>query len=90
MPRTRLDRRRDPPIDYVKAVMMERKLALHLTYDDIAKSANITPDYLRKLMATKNTDEWSSDIRKAVCRTLGIKIETTLSMVTENNGIRLQ
>ena len=90
MPKTKLSQRNTPPVDYVKACMLERKLALKLNYDEIAKGANITPDYLRKLMTTKHTDDWSPDIRKAVCKELGINIQTTISMVTEDKtGIRL-
>lgn len=91
MPRTKLSMRKAPPVDYLKACMLERKLALKLNYDEIAKAVGITPDYLRKLMTTKNTDDWSPDIRKSVCRELGINVQTTISMVTEDKtGMRLK
>lgn len=86
MPRTKQDRK--PPVDLLKAVILERKLVYGLTYEDLAESAKINATYLRKLMSKTNTDEWSPDVRRAVCRALGINIQTTLSLVSDA-GIRI-
>lgn len=87
MPRTRFDRL--PPIDVLKAVILERKLVHHMTYEQIAAAAGVNADHLRKLMSATPTEDWSPAIKKAVCRQLGINIQTTLSMMTDT-GIRIQ
>lgn len=90
MPRTMLDE--EPPIDLILAVILERKLKKHKTYSELAKGANITPQYLRKLAAEKHTNDWPPDIRNSVCRQLRIGVKSTLSMleVEENRtGVRL-
>ena len=92
MPATRLGNKyskKAPPIDLLKAVILERKSALHLQYDELASAANITPEHLRKLMTTKRTEDWSPDLLKSVCKRLGIGIQTTLSLV-DDDGIRLE
>lgn len=89
MPRTKFDK--EEPIDWIKAAILERKLAKHITYDELAKGTNVSPEYLRKLMGTKHTNDWSPDIRNSVCRQLRIGIQSTLSIVTEDQmGIRLR
>ena len=92
MPATRLGNKyskKAPPIDLLKGVILERKSALHLRYDEIAADINVTPDYLRKLMTTKHTKDWSVDILNPLCRRLGISILTTLSLI-DDDGIRLE
>lgn len=85
MPHNKYEKPKYPPVDLIKAVILERKMEMKLEYTDIAKSVNVAPEYLRKLMTTKRTEDWNPDIRNAVCRRLGINIKTTLDMV-ENNG----
>ena len=51
-------------------------MSLKLTWDDIAKDSNVSPEYLRKIVRTLPTDEWSPQIRNAVCKRLGISIKT--------------
>lgn len=78
-------------IDLVKAVILERKTTLKLTYDDLGQQTNTPPSYLRKLMLEKDTIDWNPDILNAVCRRLGISIQKTLSVITEDQkGIRFQ
>lgn len=88
MPRTKFDN--DPPIDWVLAAILERKLKRHMSYEELAKGTNISPEYLRKLVTSKHTNDWSPDIRNSVCRQLRIGIKSTLEMVTEDQkGMRL-
>ena len=71
MPRTKLDE--IPEVDELKALILERKLAYKLSWEDIATKAKvISPTVLRKLVSTKRTEEWSPAYRTAVCRALGI------------------
>ena len=86
MPRTKLD---EPvKVDWVKAGILERKLALKLEWADIAAKAHCNPDHLRALVSKKHTDDWNPEIRRAVCRALGLSIKTTLSVVTDS-GVEL-
>ena len=82
MPRTRFDKPKYPPIDKLKACLLERKMVMGLEYKDMADAANISSVYMRKLMANKHTDEWPNDIRKAVCRKCGLTVKTVVG-VTE-------
>lgn len=88
MPRTKFDK--EEPIDWIKAAILERKLHKHITYEELARGTNVSPEYLRKLVATKHTNDWSPDIRNSICRQLRIGVQSTLSLVTEDEkGIRL-
>ena len=88
MPRTKFDK--EEPIDWIMAAILYRKLKSHMSYEDLAKGANISPEHLRRLVTTKHTDDWSPDIRNSVCRQLRIGIQSTLTIVTEDKkGIRL-
>ena len=88
MPRTKFDK--VEPMDWILAAILYRKLKGGFTWDELAEGANISPEHLRKLVATKHTDDWSSDIRNSVCRQLRISIHSTLSIVTDDKkGIRL-
>lgn len=88
MGRSKLDK--EPELDIIKALILLRKQDYGFTYEDIAKKIGVHPVWLRTLMTTKHTKEWSPDILRAVCRLLRINITTTLSLVTEDkNGVRL-
>lgn len=89
MPRTRFDKPKYPPIDLLKAVILERKMVMKLSYDDIASHVGVSTIHLRRLMTTENTNDWNPDIRKAVCKMLGIGIQTTLTQITDDNGIKM-
>ncbi len=63
-----------PPVDKLKAVILERKLVMGLSSKDLAEIANVRPDYIRKLLSSKHTDDWNPDVRNAICRHLGIEV----------------
>ena len=52
-----------------------------LGYKDLANAADITTDRMRHLMSMP-TDDWSPEIRKAVCRVCGLTVKTVVG-VTE-------
>lgn len=83
MPRTKFDKPKYPPVDKLKAVVLERKLIMHLTYEDLAKVANIHPSYVRTMLTKKHTDDWNPEARKAICRYLGINVKTTIQDLYE-------
>lgn len=83
MPRTVFDKPKYPPVDKLKAVILERKLVMKLSYDDLAKAANSSSGYIRQMITLKHTDDWNPEMRKAICRRLGINIKTTIEELYE-------
>lgn len=86
MPRTRLQRPTYPPVDKLKAVILERKLVMGLTYEDLAGVANVHPSYIRTMLTKKHTDDWNPEARKAICRYLGLNIRTVVEDLYELDG----
>lgn len=90
MPKAKFDKPKEvPPIDWMKAAIMERKQALKVTSEELGKAAGVSGDYIRKLITTKHTDYWPQDIRKAVCKLLGITVKTTLIITENQNEVRI-
>ena len=89
MPRTKFDK--EPEMDIIKALILWKKMVMGVTYADIAKKVGVSPDWMRHLITERHTKDWSPDILRAVCRYLRINIQTTLTMVTEDQaGVRLR
>lgn len=85
MPRTKLDKPKYPPIDWLMAAILERKKVMGLEWGDIADMVGgISAEYLRKLASNKPPMKWPEDIRNGVCRKLGINIR----MVVEDDSDR--
>ena len=85
MPRTKLDKPKYPPIDWLMAAILERKKVMGLEWGDIADMVGgISAEYLRKLASSKPPMKWPDDIRNKVCRKLGINIR----MVVEDESDR--
>ena len=78
MESTKSDRPKYPPVDKLKAVILERKLVMHLSTQDLGDAANVSGWYIRKLISSKHTNEWPADVRDAICQRLGISIKVTL------------
>ena len=86
MPRTKLDKPKAPPIDRLKACFLERKQALNLTWPEIAEGSHVSEGHLRHLMTYKHTDDWSPDVRRAVCRKLGIVVKMKIELLEDEEG----
>jgi len=84
IPRTVFDEPED--IDWLKAAVLERKLAKKLDWPDVAAKAKIPPDKLRKTVTNKHSDDWDRDLRTALCRALGISTK----MVIQAKGVELR
>ena len=74
-----------PRIDWVKAAILERKMAKKLEWADIAVKAKVSPDVLRKMVSGRHTDDWNPEVRRAVCRALGISVKTVLSASSDSD-----
>ena len=72
-----------PPIDWLKAAILERKQVMGLTMADLAEAAHMSPDSFRHLLTDKSRTvlDWKPETRRAVCRRLEINITTTLSAI---------
>ena len=78
MPRTRFDKPRYPPINNLRAAILERKFVAGMSWDDLASAAGISGASMRKLATAKPPDEWPPKVRTGVCRLLDIKVSTTV------------
>ena len=67
-----------PPIDKLKAAILERKMVMHLSSQDLGDAANVSGWYIRKILSTKHTDDWNPDVRKAICDYLGLNVKVVL------------
>lgn len=74
MPRTNLDRPKFPPINNLRAAILERKFVGKYGWDDIADAAHISHGAMRTLVCKKPPEEWPEDVRRSVCRFLQIKV----------------
>ena len=75
MPRSKFDRPKYPPVDKLRAVLLERKLSMKKNWSDLAAAANVSEAYLRRLVLKTPSDQWNPQIREALCRYLGIRIK---------------
>lgn len=78
-----------PPIDILKAVILERKMELALSYDDLAETVGIQAPYLRKLITKQRTDDWNPRIRRLLCNALGLEIESTVQLI-KNGRVKIE
>ena len=78
MGRTKLDKPRYPPINELRAAILERKFVANLTWDELGAAAGVKGTTMRKLAREKPPQEWTPKVRNAVCRLLDIKINITI------------
>lgn len=75
-----------PPVDKLKAVILERKLVMGLTYQDLGDIGNCHPSYIRTLLTKRHTKDWNPDVRKAICDYIGIEIDITIRDLFDLSG----
>lgn len=69
-----------PPINKLRASILDRKLTTGMTWSDIGEGAGgYTGDYMRKLISTRDPWEWPTQIREGVCKTLQISIRRVIN-----------
>lgn len=80
MPRVNLGKsiKKDPPIDWIKAAVLERMDAKEMTMKDLAAASGIGYANMRVLM-DRSPALWKPDYLNRVCAVLGI--ETVLHVV---------
>ena len=64
---------KDPTIDWLKAVVLERMHAFGITRESTALLADISANTFRGMMNSR-TEDWSADNRRAVMKALHIRI----------------
>lgn len=62
----------EPPIDWLRAAILERMAVLGVDRKELAECAHINYDVLRKYFMRSPWD-WPEDIRQSVCDRLGLK-----------------
>ena len=78
MPRTRFDKPRYPPINELRAAILERKFVAGLSWEELGGAGGITGAAMRKLATTKPPQEWPPRVRNSICRLLEISVNTTV------------
>lgn len=76
MPRTNLAKPKYPPVNKLRAYILEREMVAGYSHKDLADIANVNYSYMRKLINQVDPWDWPRDVRQKVCRALEIK--TTL------------
>lgn len=74
MPRTHLDKMTTPKKDVVKAILLERKQAFHLTNAQLAAVLGVSPRTFTGLMR-KHTNQWQLEQILTLSKHLSIPID---------------
>lgn len=82
-------KRRDaPPIDWLWAAILERKMVLNIELREMAEIAGISYPTMRQWIH-KSPWEWSADARTRICKEFGLKpIQTVQPAPDETWGLR--
>ena len=81
-------KRNAPPIDWLWAAILERKMVLGIDLKQMAKIAGVSYDTMRRYI-TVSPWEWSADARTNVCKEFGLKpIQTVQPAPDEMWGLR--
>ena len=72
------ERPKYPPVDKLKAAVLERKLVMHLSSEDLGNAAHVSGWYIRKMLSSKHSDDWNPEVRKAICEYLGLNVKVVL------------
>ena len=89
MGRSSFDAPKYPPIDLLKAVIMERQSTLHISHKDLAEVSDMTYSSFRKMFC-RHTDDWNPEVRRRVCRALGINIRKTIQLYDDSGDVRIE
>lgn len=87
MPKVKLDRHvkeNAPPIDWLRAAILERMHACHISIKDLSSLAYCHYDSMRKYM-TMSPWDWPQDVREFVCAALGLKPIRTVEGAPEED-----
>lgn len=80
------ERPKYPPVDKLKAVVLERKLAMHLSSKDLADVANVSAVYIRKMLSGQHSNDWNPDVRNAICKYLGLNVKVVVEDLFDLSG----
>lgn len=81
-------RREAPPIDWLMAAILERKMVYKVDLKQMAEIAGVSYESMRR-MITISPWEWSADARTRVCKEFGLKpIQTVQPAPDETWGLR--
>ena len=79
MPRTKLDKPKYPPINQLRAAILERKFVGDFSWEDLGRPAGMTGDAFRMLFNRKPPEDCPSEVRNAVCRHLDIRVNISVT-----------
>lgn len=65
---------KDPPVDILLAVCMERKQAKKLSFKDLAEKTGYSAVHMNRLF-NMPSDEWTREAKKKICTALNVPKE---------------
>lgn len=68
-----LSRKGTPPIDWLWAAVLERKMVYNYDLKELAQIAGVSYETMRRYIRQSPWD-WGTDTRKRLCRGLGIQL----------------
>ena len=81
-------RQNAPPIDWLWAAILERKMVLKYDLKQMAEIAGVSYDTMRQYIG-KSPWEWSADARTKICLEFGLRpIQTVAPAPDETWGLR--
>ena len=76
MPKVKLNKKVPPPVDWLWALVLERKATMKLSVKDMAEVAGVSYTTMRNY-AGKSPWDWPRPMRERMCKELGIKVTMT-------------
>lgn len=75
MPRTGFDRFAQPPVDVLKAPVLERVTALHRTTENLAALMGVSKNTALNRLKHQHTDEWTLKELRSLNKGLRVEID---------------
>ena len=92
MPKVKLaeiSKRGTPPIDWLWAAMLERKMVYHYDLKDMAKITGVSYETMRRYIRVSPW-EWGKKAREQMCRGLGIKLIETIDGAPQEREVTIR
>ena len=82
-------RKNGPPVDWLRAIILERRIAYRYDLKTLAEVTNLSYGELRKQNMNPPAD-WTPKYRDAVCEALGIEAEVSVSTSSKIKTVRVR
>lgn len=82
MPKCKYIPKKDPPIDWLMAAILERKDMKNLTFAELAIMTGLSESTVKALFAKREPLKWTYDARQRVCKALEIPMSPEIRFTT--------